>query len=238
MPAESKSFVPRIPRNSQLISTQTLNPNDPVHSPVSDPANWLPVGLVYALITVAVWTPQGRFNAVVNLFAAFFILWFTVRGSYSARELGLTHPVDGAVVILGAGLLLVVVIGVSGAVIANLGPNHPVPWSRDWQYAVWALQQQFILQSFFYVRLESLLGSRRAVLAATLLFASAHIPSPALTVMSFIGGVFFCEMFRRYRNLYPLGLVHAALGLIIAASFPDRWLHHMRVGIGFLQYHP
>ncbi|PYV85471.1 MAG: CAAX protease family protein, partial [Acidobacteria bacterium] len=38
----------------------------------------------------------------------------------------------------------------------------------------------------------------------------------------------------RWRNLYPIGIIHAALGLTIAFSFPDRWLHHMRVGIGFL----
>jgi hypothetical protein len=48
----------------------------------------------------------------------------------------------------------------------------------------------------------------------------------------------FCEMFRRYRNIFPLGLVHAVLGLTIAASLPDSLLHHMRVGLGYLTYHP
>jgi hypothetical protein len=43
-------------------------------------------------------------------------------------------------------------------------------------------------------------------------------------------------MFRRYRNIFPLGLVHAALGLTIAASLPDSLLHHMRVGLGYLLY--
>ena len=38
--------------------------------------------------------------------------------------------------------------------------------------------------------------------------------------------------------LFPLGVVHAALGLTIAASLPDSLLHHMRVGIGYLMYHP
>jgi membrane protease YdiL (CAAX protease family) len=94
------------------------------------------------------------------------------------------------------------------------------------------------LQSFFYVRMESLLGSRRAVWGAALLFCLAHFPSTVLTLMSFIGGLLFCEMFRRYRNIFPLGLVHAALGLTIAASLPDRLLHHMRVGIGYLLYRP
>ena len=88
------------------------------------------------------------------------------------------------------------------------------------------------------MRLESALGSRRAVWAAALLFSAAHLPSPVLTLLSFIGGLVFCELFRRYRNILPLGLVHAMLGLTIAATFPDSLLHHMRVGLGYLLYRP
>jgi membrane protease YdiL (CAAX protease family) len=63
-----------------------------------------------------------------------------------------------------------------------------------------------------------------------------HLPNPLLTVLSFLGALFFCTMFRRYRNLYALGVVHAVLGLTIAASFPDCVLHHMRVGVGYFMY--
>jgi len=70
------------------------------------------------------------------------------------------------------------------------------------------------------------------------LFAAPHVPSPLLTGLSLIGGLLFCEMFRRYRNIFPLGLIHAAIGLTIAASLPDSLLHHMRVGLGYLLYRP
>jgi membrane protease YdiL (CAAX protease family) len=96
------------------------------------------------------------------------------------------------------------------------------------------LVQEFILQSIFFVRLEAVFGGGRAVLLATALYAAAHVPSPLLTFLAFLGGLVFCEAFRRWRNLYPIGLIHAALGLTIAASLPDKWLHHMRVGIGYL----
>jgi hypothetical protein len=43
-------------------------------------------------------------------------------------------------------------------------------------------------------------------------------------------------MFRRYRNIYPLAIVHAMLGLTVAITTPDSLLHHMRVGIGYLRY--
>jgi len=196
----------------------------------------LEIGLVFSCIMLAVWTPPGLFNSVVNLSAALAVVAVSMRGPYSARELGLTRPASGAVVTLIAGVLVVLVITGSGVFTSKLGPPQLFPWHKAWQYAIWALVQEFILQSVFYVRLESVFGSGRAVLVAALLFATAHLPSPLLTALSFLGGFLFCEMFRRYRNVFSLGVVHAALGLTIAARLPDSVLHHMRVGIGYLTY--
>ncbi len=101
---------------------------------------------------------------------------------------------------------------------------------------IWALIQEFILQSFFFNRFEELYGGSAAVWIASTLFAAAHLPSPVLTTATLIGALFFCEMFRRYRSIYPLGVVHAMLGLSIFLITPDSLLHHMRVGIGYLKY--
>lgn len=236
MASESKNLISGIAADRSVVSPQRLQPV--ASAGISSVGLAFQVGLVFALIMVAVWTPPGRINTVSNLFAALCILWFTVRGRYSVRELGLAQPGSGAVVTVMCGAFLMVAIVVIGSAIQNLGPAQRVPWERVWKYALWALEQQFILQSFFYVRMESLLGSRRAVWGSSLLFSAAHLPSPVLSFMSFIGGLLFCEMFRRYRNIFPLGFVHAALGLTIAASLPDSLLHHMRVGIGYLLYRP
>lgn len=205
---------------------------------VADRVGLIEIGIVFALILAAVWTPQGRFNTYVCWTAAFVIVLLSLRSRYSAGELGLTRPMPGALATLAAGALLVGLIAAIGSLTKSLGPAQPLPWSRAWQYGLWALLQQFILQSFIYVRLESLLGARRALLGAASLFAVVHLPSPMLTALSFLGGLFFCFMFRRYRNIFPLGLVHAALGLTIAASLPDSLMHHMRVGLGYLLYRP
>ena len=230
MASESKSFLspPSQPLSADLIRQG---------SRATYVRNLVEVALVYGLILVAVWTPQGRPNSTVTLAAALVTVVLALCSHYPAQELGLTRPLSGATVMLALGALLVVIIAATGAFTRILGPPQPLPWNRAWQYAIWALVQQFILQSFIYVRLESVLGSRWAVLAASFLFASAHLPSPLLTILGFLGALFFCEMFRRYRNIFPLGLVHAALGLTIAASLPDHVLHHMRVGIGYLMYH-
>jgi membrane protease YdiL (CAAX protease family) len=201
--------------------------------------NWFEVSLVFLLIMVAVWTPMGRVNAAANLLAVVSILWFTARGSYSLRELGFTVPARGTLITLGLGIALAAMVAASGAFLRPIfGSAHAVPIHRAWMYAIWALEQEFILQSFFYLRLESVLGHRRAVWFAGSLFAAAHVPSPVLTVLGFFGALLFCELFHRYRALLPIALAHALLGLTIAASLPDSVLHHMRVGIGYVMYHP
>lgn len=195
------------------------------------------IATVFTLIIVAVWTPRGRVNAFVSISAAACVVAFAVVGRWSTRELGFRRPSAGFGYTLLSGALLCGAIVLIGSPLRFAGAGNSLPLSRSWQYVVWALAQEFILQGIFFLRLESLLGSRRAVLAAAGLFAIAHIPSPLLTLLSFLGGILFCELFRRFRNLYPLGLIHGALGLTIAAILPDRWLHHMRVGLGYLRFH-
>jgi hypothetical protein len=232
MAAESKNLTSQIVPDERMVPVRA---GGTLSVALSDS---LQIAVIFGLIMVAVWTPPGRVNAVSSLAAALGILWFSVRGRFSSRELGLGRPVCGAGVMLVSGALMVLTVVVLGWLFRGFGAAQPAPWHRAWQYAIWALEQEFILQSFFYVRMESLLGSRRAVMAAALLFAATHVPNPVLTVLSLIGGALFCEMFRRYRNIFPLGLRHAVLELTIAASFSDSLLHHMRVGLGYLLYRP
>jgi hypothetical protein len=194
----------------------------------------LEIAVVFGLIVAAIWTPQGRSNAFVSLSAAACVLAIALTGRWTSREMGLAQPLARVGQILLIGIGVCGSIWIAGHATRYIGPSYPIPWTRSWQYAIWALVQQFILQAIFFVRLESMAGSRRAVFWTATLYAAAHIPSPVLTVFSFFGGLLFSELFRRWRNIFPLGIIHAALGLTIAASFPDKWLHHMRVGIGYL----
>ncbi|HXY15688.1 MAG TPA: CPBP family intramembrane glutamic endopeptidase [Terriglobales bacterium] len=228
MASQSKSFVSAL-SSSPVPETATAR--------VTDLRNLVEVAVVFGLVLVAVWTPQGHLNSAISLTALCLTFGLSLASNYSAAELGLSKPFAGAGIILGLGAFFVLVIAGMGTLTRDFGPPQALPLHRAWQYAVWALLQEFLLQSFMYVRLESVFGSRRAVWLASGLFAVAHFPSPLLTFLSLLGGMFFCEMFRSYRNIYPLGIVHAALGLTIAATLPDQVLHHMRVGIGYLMYH-
>lgn len=200
---------------------------------------WFQIIVAYVFLERALWSSRLAFRNRWALIAILTVLLFVLLDRPSIRRTGLGLPTRmGAGVALGGSsitvIALVYLVRWSGGQI----PVNPIWPSLHavWQYIVWALVQEFILQSFFFTRCEDLLGSSAAVWVSASLFAAAHLPSPILTTFTLIAGLFFCEIFRRYRSIYPIGMVHAVLGLTIAATMPDSLLHHMRVGIGYLRY--
>ena len=105
-------------------------------------------------------------------------------------------------------------------------------------YVLWTIYQQFLLQDYFMPRLTRVVTSDVAVAIAGVLFAVAHLPNQTLTIATLMWGAASCLQFRRYRSLYVLGLAQGLLGLCFAVCVPDAMHHHMRVGLGYWQYHP
>jgi hypothetical protein len=68
------------------------------------------------------------------------------------------------------------------------------------------------------------------------LFAVAHLPNPILTVITLFFGLASCYFYLYYRNLVPLALAHAILGISIGITIPGSLDHNMRVGISYLTY--
>jgi membrane protease YdiL (CAAX protease family) len=146
---------------------------------------------------------------------------------------GAAWTVPVAALVCGATILAAAKLGT----LALLHGPQPVYW-RSIFYAMWALEQQFILNSFFYKRFEHLMGETTAAVVVTaLLFSLVHLPNPVLVPATFVGGLLFVESFRRWRNIYPLAIAHAMFGLTLAITVPNEWIRHMRVGIGFLRFH-
>lgn len=208
-------------------------------SPLAGVRNLAPlveIAVAYGLIEGALWTPgHARHNWAWAALA--WIIGVTLFRRPSLRELGLRWSRMGwwiagaAVVFAGAAVLAA----------ASIGTLHDYSRNglaaRAASYLVWSCEQEFILQSFIFTRLETLLGDgRRAVIAAVVLFAAAHIPSPVLTAGTLLMAYVFCELFRRNRNLYPLAAAHWIVGLALSVSLPDWLSHHMRVGIGYWHY--
>jgi membrane protease YdiL (CAAX protease family) len=74
------------------------------------------------------------------------------------------------------------------------------------------------------------------VTIAGTLFAAAHLPNLVLTAGTLVWGIASCVLFRRYRNIWVLGLSQGLLGLCFAVCVPDALHHHLRVGLGYLRY--
>ena len=219
MSATHPSLVPAAPSRTKLLALEVL--------------------LAYVLIQITMWTPRPQQFTWFAIAAAWIVVGILLRWD-SPRKLGLgPGSVRGwatTLVIGSAGAATIVLIGLAAHTV------HPLfgivePALHAFGYGLWALQQEFILQAFFFLAIEEVIGdSRLAVWVTAALFASAHFPSPILMPATFLGGLFFCEMFRRFRTIYPLAIAHALLGLAIAITVPDGMLHHMRVGLGYLTY--
>ena len=211
---------------------------------------WAQIIVAFLFLEFAIWAPtpeiRNRWAAIAAITILILVLADVLldRSARSARSslhrLGLGLPkMFGASVVLGIGLativcMVIVVSWAGGEIPAN--PTWFPNLQSAWGYIIWAMLQEFLLQSFFFNRCEELYGGAPAVWMASTLFAAAHLPNPVLTTAALIGALFFCEMFRRYRSIYVLGIVHAMLGLTLAILMPDSLLHHMRVGIGYLRY--
>jgi hypothetical protein len=199
----------------------------------------LEILVAWALIEATIWSSgktQGRFFWI----SALFIIVSTIAHRPQLKDLGLglkglrtsLWVIPAAVTLSGAAVLLAWAAGTLHPLYGLIGIA-----THSTAYSIWAVFQQFILQSFFFWRFEKIVSNRAAVLLSAGLFCLAHIPNVVLVTVCLIAGWFACEVFRRNRNIYALGIAHAILGITIAVTVPDDIHRHMRVGIGYYHYH-
>ncbi len=200
----------------------------------------LELAIGYGLILATIWTPRPfqrwlYLAAVLWIFATI-VFSFPGWAAMGFRRGGFASSMW---------VVLAALLASIGAVVVATHLDtlrHPIS-TRSWVmtfggYTVWSFVQQFLLQGFFLFRLLRLLPRREwAVLAAAVMFALAHLPNPILTPVTFIWGLCACFVFLRCRNVYPLALAHAILGITVAVTIPGPVVHNMRVGLGYLRYH-
>jgi hypothetical protein len=206
---------------------------------MSRKAIWAQLVVGYGILEAALWT-SGRAQGIASGAAAGWLLLCVLIQGRSRRELGIGGAgFFQALIALPLALIasaFVILIAFAAGSLRELHGQGPV-WMHALGYVVWALFQQFVLQSFFYVSLEGLLANQRKAAWVTAgLFAAAHIPNPVLIPATFVGGLFFVKLFQRARNIYPLGLAHALVGLSLAISVPSGVIRNMRVGAAYLRF--
>lgn len=195
----------------------------------------------YGLIMATIWTANPTQRVLYWLAFAWIIATsWTSREGLTMLGLGLKGFLP-SLWIVGAAIMLSALAILVAWRMHSLHPLHgqtPI-LLHGWGYIVWSIMQQFLLQSYFLLRLSRLLPGKIApILAAAGIFSLAHLPNPILTPITLVWGVIACVLFLRYRNIYALGIAHGIMGLCIAITVPNSLHRHMRVGLGYLNYHP
>jgi len=193
----------------------------------------------YGLILATIWTPRPQqawlWWASVAWVAA--SSWWSFPG-WSAMGFRRGGFVASLWVVAAAGVFCAASV-MAAAGLHTLHPPHGLArWVLTFGgYTVWSFVQQFLLQGYFLFRFLRLLPRREwAAVAAAGIFALAHLPNPILVPITLIWGLVACFVFLRCRNLYPLMIAHAILGITVSITVPGPVIHNMRVGFGYLTY--
>jgi len=199
------------------------------------------IALSYGLIYAVEWTPRP-WQKYLWWIAALIIFFLAARSFEGIQVAGLRKAnFFRSSWLVGVALLIAAASIGFGAQLHTLrfmgGPGLFI--ETYWAYALWSGLQQFLMQCFFLARLVRLLPTPRlAVIAATALFALAHMPNLFLILVTVLWGMVACFTFLHYRNLWTVSLAHAILGITIAIAVPGPVDHNMRVGLGYLRYRP
>jgi len=199
------------------------------------------IAVAYFLILSVVWTqrPLQRLLWIVAAAGIAIIIWRSFEGW---KPMGFTMAnLRRALWIVGAALAAAAIALLIAARLhtLRLPPGGLLGFIATYiAYAIWTGVQQFLMQGFFLLRLLRLMPRAAAALAAAGLFAAAHLPNPVLTPVTLVWGIAACLLFLRYRNIYPLMVAHAILGITVAITVPGPVVHNMRVGLGYLTYSP
>lgn len=199
---------------------------------------WTRLAVAYGLLEGALWT-AGEAQKVFSLMFLLWIVGTTISERPALKEIGLaTSGLAGASrALLYSAIAFGVMVGLATwfGTLRSLASGFA--FSHAAGYVLWSFIQEFILNAYFFLTLEKLLSDgRKAMWGAIALFVLAHLPNPILMAATLLLSFAFVPLFRRYRNIYPLGLGHAVLGITLALSVPENWLAHMRVGLGYLHF--
>ena len=194
---------------------------------------------IYGLILLVVWTPQP-WQALLWGLATISLIAVIAVSYEGMRTMGLcTHNLVRSLWAVALAMMVAIFAVVIATRLHTLQLADSPRWALQHygSYAIWAGVQQLILQCFILPRTLRLLGNTTAAAVVSAgLFAIAHLPNPLLTLITLVCGLASCFFFLHYKNLWPLAMAHAILGISIAITIPGPLDHNMMVGIGYVTW--
>lgn len=238
--AADDSDTMRILSSMSALTPQEGLPFAAARSPAGQAISFAEILAVFSGILFYIWRWQYS-HPLMWIPMLAFVLASHAAHHDSLRDLGLTlnGMQQNARNILPLALLVLAPAFAYGLAVGSIRPQL-----KEWAelryfggYVVWCVFQQYLTQSYFHNRIMRVVESPHLSSAITaLMFGAAHIPNPVLMAVTTLGGFIFSEVFARYRNIWPLALVQAVSGVLLAALVPAAMIHNMRVGPGYFLY--
>jgi membrane protease YdiL (CAAX protease family) len=212
------------------------------------------LGLAMAAVEVALWfvpSHAADWELAVAVIAACALAWASYRRRRAAGQASPRPRIGPGRAWSEAALATALLIGVAALIFAffrepydevrlfvlDRAPLQLASWLG--RRLVFAGVQQVALQLFIApLCLEIVGGTAGSAALAAALFASAHLPLPALVMLTFVAALVWVALFRRGRRLAPLIATHALLWIAAFTLVPDRLTYDMRVGRAAVEARP
>jgi membrane protease YdiL (CAAX protease family) len=194
--------------------------------------------LVFVLIMADIWKLRFTHPFFWRLPVALIVTSHLMRHE-RAGELGFTVRNFGKCLrAFGPALAgLTAVIWAAGLLLGTMRPQGFVDAVQSFVvYLPWGLFQQYLINGYFLRRFEMGLSPGPARILTSALFCAAHAPNWFLMLVTPVAAYAATGVYRRYGNLYFLGLAHATLGFALFMVVPDSVSHHLRVGPGWFTW--
>ncbi len=160
--------------------------------------------------------PEALSFLFAGLALGAYLLYLAVRLPHSWHDLGFRRdnliagllPVGGCTAVVGAGL-------VAFAVVQGRAVWQPAVLVLLALYPFWALAQQFAFQGLFHGGVKVLVQSPYLqVLLTAAAFASVHVGNATLFALTFVAGIMWSLLYRRWPNLWLLAGSHTILAAL------------------------
>ena len=154
----------------------------------------------------------------------------------SPRELGFRFDnlIPALRLVLWPTLIAVVVVVAVGWYLTGAPALDRLLRPRLLLVPAWALVQQYALQGFINRRAQVALGKTRwSVVMVAVVFAMLHLPNPALSGLTLIGGLIWAATYQREANLFALAASHTVASLSLAMAIPLNVINGLRVGFKY-----